>query len=39
MIIKDNILLQEKDMLTEILFNQKAILIWDFTEIGKVKKR
>ena len=28
----------EKDVLTEILYNREAVLVWDFTEIGKDKK-
>ena len=29
---------QEKDVLTEMLYNWEAVLAWDFTEMGKVKK-
>ena len=29
---------QEKDLLTEMLYNREAVLAWDFTEMGKVKK-
>lgn len=38
MIIGDNMIFQEKDVLTGMLYNQKAILVWDFTKISKVKK-
>ncbi len=29
---------QEKEVLTEMLYNREAILAWDFTEMGKVKR-
>ena len=28
---------QEKDLLTEMLYNREAVLVWDFTKIGKIK--
>lgn len=38
MTIGENIIAQEKKDLTKILYNKEAVLVWDFTEIGKVKK-
>ena len=38
MIIGDCINFQEKNLLTEILYNRKVVLVWDFTEIKKVKE-
>ncbi len=37
MIIGDGITPQEKDLLTEMLYNREAALAWDFTEMGKIK--
>ena len=38
MIIGDGMTLQEKEVLTEMLYNREAVLAWDFSEMGKVKK-
>ena len=38
MIIGDDMTSQEKDLLTEMLYNREVVLVWDFTEMGKVKK-
>ena len=38
MIIGDGMTAQEKDVLTEMLYNREAVLAWDFTEMGKVKR-
>ena len=38
MIIGDGMTEQEKEVLTEMLYNREAVLAWDFTEMGKVKK-
>lgn len=38
MIIGDSIIEQEKELLTEILYNRKAVLAWDFTDMGKIKR-
>lgn len=38
MIIGDGMSTEEKDVLTELLYNREAVLAWDFSEIGKVKK-
>ncbi len=38
MIIGDGITSHKKDLLTEMLYNREAIIAWDFTEMGKVKK-
>ena len=37
-IIRDEIIEQEKKVLIKTLYNKEAILAWDFTEIGKVKR-
>ena len=37
MIIGDGMTPQEKDLLTEMLYNREAALAWDFTEMGKIK--
>ena len=29
---------QEKDVFTEMLYNREAVLAWDFSEMGKVKR-
>lgn len=29
---------EEKEVLTEMLYNREAVLAWDFSEMGKVKK-
>ena len=29
---------QEKEVLTEMLYNREVVLAWDFTEMGMVKK-
>ena len=39
MIIGNGMISQEKDLLTEMLYNLKAVLVWDFTEMEKVKKK
>lgn len=39
MIIRDDMTSQKKDILIEILYNWEAVLAWDFTKIGKVKKK
>lgn len=36
MIIANDMTFQEKDLLTKMLYNQEAILAWDFTKIEKV---
>ena len=38
MIIGDGMTSQKKDLFIEMLYNQEPVLVWDFTEIGKVKK-
>ena len=38
MIIGDGMTSQEKDLLTEMLYNREAVLAWDCTEMEKVKK-
>lgn len=38
LIIGDSIISQKKELLTKILYNYKAILGLDFTEMRKVKK-
>ena len=30
---------QEKEILTKMLYNRETILAWDFTEMGKVRKK
>ena len=37
MIIGEGMTAQEKEVLTEILYNRKAVLAWDFIEMRKVK--
>ena len=39
MIIGEGMSPQEKNLLTEMLYNREAVLAWDFTEIGKIKKK
>lgn len=39
MIIGDGMTAQEKDILTKMLYNQETVLAWDFTKIGKVKRK
>ncbi len=36
MIVGRAMTLQEKKLLTEMLYNREAAIAWDFTEIGKV---
>ncbi len=38
LIIGEGMSPQEKDVLIEMLYKREAVLAWDFTEIGKVKK-
>ncbi len=38
MIIEDWMTAQEKDILTEMLYNGEAVLAWDFTEMGNDKR-
>ena len=38
MIVGDEIIEQEKGVLTKILYNRKVVLVWDFIEMGKVKR-
>ena len=38
MIIRDRITKQEKEILTEMLYNREVVLTWDFMEMEKVKK-
>ena len=38
MIIRDERTEQEKEVLNKMLYNRKAVLVWDFTEMGKVKR-
>lgn len=38
MIIGDGMTSEEKEVLTEMLYNREAVLAWDFSEMGKVKK-
>lgn len=38
MIIRDSMTSQEKDLLTEILYNWEIVPVWDFMKMGKVKK-
>jgi hypothetical protein len=35
--IGEKLLKAEKDLLTKILYNCKAVLAWDFTHCGKVR--
>ena len=37
MIVGDELTIQERDMLTEMLYNREASLAWEFSEIGKVR--
>ncbi len=37
MICNDALTLQEKNLLLKILFNRKVIMIWDFSEMKKIK--
>ncbi len=30
---------QEKEVLTKMLYNREAVLAWDCTEMGKVKRK
>lgn len=39
MIIGDSMTRQEKEVLTKILYNQEAVLVCDFLEMGKIKKK
>lgn len=36
--MENSITKQKKEVFTEMLYNKKAILAWDFIEIGKVKR-
>lgn len=38
MIIGDSMTLQEKEVLTKMLYNQEDVLVYDFSEMGKIKK-
>lgn len=38
MIIRNDTIFQKKSFFTKILYNWEAILIWNFTIMGKVKK-
>ena len=38
MIIKESMTAQEKEVLTKKLYNREAVLAWNFTEMGKVKR-
>ena len=38
MVIGKGMIAQEKEILTEMLYNRKTILAWDFTEMGKVRR-
>lgn len=38
MIIADCITFQQKNLFIKILYNQEAVLLWDFIEMEKVKK-
>ncbi len=38
MIIGEGMTAQEKEVLTEMLYNRAAVLAWGFTEMGKVKR-
>ena len=38
MIIGDRMIEQGKEVFTEMLYNREAVLAWDFTEMGKIKK-
>ena len=38
MIVGNSMTAKEKDVLIKMLYNQKAVLAWDFSEIGKVKR-
>ena len=38
MIIGEGMTAQEKEVLTEMLYNREAVLAWDFTEMRKVKR-
>ncbi len=38
MIIGEGMIAEEKEVLTKMLYNREALLAWDFTEIGKVKR-
>ena len=37
-IIRNGITEQEKEVFTEMLYNKKAVLAWNFAEMRKVKK-
>lgn len=39
MMIVDDITEQEKKFFIEMLYNKKDVLAWNFTKIGKVKKK
>ena len=38
MIIGEDMTAQKKKILTEMLYNREAVLAWDFTKIGKVRR-
>lgn len=39
MIIRDGMTEQEKEIFTEMLYNRKAILTWNFIKMRKVKRK
>ena len=39
MITGDSMTFQEKKVFTEVLYNQETVLAWDFSEMGKIKKK
>lgn len=39
MIIGDDIIIEEKNIFIKLLYDWKIILVWDFSKIGKMKKK
>ena len=39
MIMREGMTAQENKIFIKMLYNRKAILAWDFTEMGKVRKK
>ena len=39
MVIGESMTAKEKEILTKIFYNREAVLAWDFTEMGKVRRK
>lgn len=39
MIIRDDMTFEEKKVFTKMLYNQEAVLAWNFLEMSKVKEK